>query len=281
MEIITAADIFSILGHPDRLSVFRLLMRFAPRGQRPTEIAQALGLKQNTLSHHLRDLVACGMVRVTRQGRSLYYCANLDMAETLIGYLALDVGRARPDLLAPLTAGRPSPLGGADGQNAVNVLFVCSGNSARSIMAEALLRDLGAGRFNAFSAGTCPANAPNRAALQVLQQNGHDLRNLQSQHIREFQTADAPQMDFVFTVCDMSAADDCAPWQGYPMTGHWGVPDPVLAQTEQDAALPVFVRTYTALRRKIAAFVALPVTMPDRAALQTRIDAIALIQQEA
>lgn len=256
-------------------------MRFAPRGQRPTEIAQALGLKQNTLSHHLRDLVACGMVRVTRQGRSLYYCANLDMAETLIGYLALDVGRARPDLLAPLTAGRPSPLGGADGQNAVNVLFVCSGNSARSIMAEALLRDLGAGRFNAFSAGTCPANAPNRAALQVLQQNGHDLRNLQSQHIREFQTADAPQMDFVFTVCDMSAADDCAPWQGYPMTGHWGVPDPVLAQTEQDAALPVFVRTYTALRRKIAAFVALPVTMPDRAALQTRIDAIALIQQEA
>ena len=93
---------FATLGHPGRLAVFRLLMRFAPQGVRPTEIAAALGLKQNTLSHHLADLAASGLVRVERQGRSLFYAVDLDTTEALIGYLALDVGRARPDLLSPL-----------------------------------------------------------------------------------------------------------------------------------------------------------------------------------
>ncbi|HSO47516.1 MAG TPA: metalloregulator ArsR/SmtB family transcription factor, partial [Rhizobiaceae bacterium] len=102
MEQNRAAHAFATLGHPGRLAVFRLLMRFAPQGVRPTEIAEAVGLKQNTLSHHLADLTASGLVQVERQGRSLYYAVDLDTAEGLIGYLALDLGRARPDLLAPL-----------------------------------------------------------------------------------------------------------------------------------------------------------------------------------
>src|SRR5690606_12938278 len=106
MELNRASHSFATLGHPGRLAVFRLLMRFAPRGVRPTEIAEALGLKQNTLSHYLSDLTASGLVQVERQGRSLFYAVDLDTAEGLIGYLALDVGRARPDLLAPLLTSR-------------------------------------------------------------------------------------------------------------------------------------------------------------------------------
>ncbi|MCC5959519.1 MAG: metalloregulator ArsR/SmtB family transcription factor [Rhodobacteraceae bacterium] len=282
MESIHAAHVFAILGHPDRLSVFRLLMRFAPRGQRPTEIAQALGLKQNTLSHHLRDLVHSGLLQASRQGRSLYYAVDLDMAEALIGYLALDVGRARPDLLAPLPPARMELSTG--GAHVFNVLFVCSGNSARSVMAEVLLRDLGAHRFTAHSAGTRPAAHPNAATLDTLRRNGHDLRGLRSKHIAEFRAPDAPKMDFVFTVCDASAAQDCPRWSGCPITGHWGLPDPVQARQTNGDATAAFALTYAALRRRIEAFVALPVAALDRLALQTRIDAIdadALITEKA
>lgn len=282
MESTGAAQIFAILGHPDRLAVFRLLMRFAPRGQRPTEIAQALGLKQNTLSHHLRDLVHSGLLRASRQGRSLYYAVDLDNAEALIGFLALDVGRARPDLLAPLPSARTELS--TDGARAFSVLFVCSGNSARSIMAEVLLRDLGAGRFIAHSAGTRPASEPNSAALDMLKRNDHDWRGLRSKHIAEFYARDAPKMDFVFTVCDASAAQDCPRWSGCPITGHWGLPDPVQAHHTGGDATAAFALTYAALRRRIAAFVALPVATLDRLALQTRIDAIdadALITEKA
>lgn len=272
MEIKNASQIFAILGHADRLSVFRLLMRFAPHGQRPTEIALMLGLKQNTLSHHLRDLVSSGLVHVTRQGRALYYAVDLQTAEALVAYLALDVGRARPDLMPVLPVRRTGML--QDKGRSLNVLFICSGNSARSIMAEVLLRDLGAGRFRAFSAGTAPARSPNAAALDVLARNGHDLSGLRSKHLQVFQAADAPQMDFVLTVCDRSAAEDCPPWRGYPIAGHWGLPDPVGNQASPDADHPAFVQTYACLRRKVEAFLALPVTALDQLSLQTRIDAI-------
>lgn len=263
-----ALHAFATLGHPGRLAVFRLVMRFAPQGVRPTEIAAALQMKQNTLSHHLADLAASGLVEVTRQGRSLYYAADLATTEALIGYLALDVGRGRPDLLPK---GEAFTMHDTD----FNVLFICSGNSARSIFAEALLRDLGQGRFQAFSAGSRPGTALNPFALEVLRRNGHDTSGLRSKHIAEFQTPDATVMDFVFTVCDTAAAEECPPWEGQPITGHWGLPDPVKATgTDAERAL-VFAQTYAALRRRIAAFVALPFESLSRLSLQTHVDAIA------
>ena len=105
---------------------------------------------------------------------------------------------------------------------AFKVLFICSGNSARSIFAEALMRDLGNGRFTAFSAGLHPNSQLNPFALEVLKRNGHATDGMRSKHISEFQTAEAPVMDFVFTVCDTSAAEECPPWPGQPITGHWG-----------------------------------------------------------
>jgi len=154
------------------------------------------------------------------------------------------------------------------------VLFICSGNSARSILAEALLRDLGRGRFRAFSAGTRPGRGPNPFALEVLRRNGHDTAGLRSKPVSEFQGPGAPVMDFVFTVCDTAAGEECPPWPGQPITGHWGLPDPVKATgTDAEKAL-VFAQTYAALRRRIAAFVELPFASLNRLSLQSRIDAI-------
>lgn len=272
MEHDRAAHAFATLGHPDRLAVFRLLMRFAPRGVRPTEIAAALGFRPNTLSHHLADLTASGLLAVARQGRSLFYSVDLDATEALIGYLALDVGRGRPDLVAPILAAEKdiAPMR----NTGFNVLFLCSGNSARSIFAEALLRDLGGSRFRAFSAGIRPGTELNPFALDVLRRNGHDVAGLRSKHVSEFQQPGAPEMDFVFTVCDTAAAEECPPWPGQPITGHWGLPDPVKATgTEAEKAL-VFAQTYAALRRRIAAFTALPIATLDRLALQAQVDAI-------
>ncbi|MGL5008489.1 MAG: ArsR family transcriptional regulator, partial [Paracoccaceae bacterium] len=219
-----------------------------------------------TLSHHLADLVACGLAQVTRKSRSLFYSADLDMTEALLGYLAFDVGRGRPHL--------PDPRRTAMQDTDFDVLFICSGNSARSIFAEALLRDLGRGRFQAFSAGVRPNTALNPHALDVLQRNGHDTTTLRSKHIEEFQRPGAIVMDFVFTVCDTAAGEECPPWPGQPITGHWGLPDPTHATgTDAEKAL-VFNQTYAALRRRIAAFVELPFETLSRIALQAHIDQI-------
>ncbi len=277
MEATYAALAFTCLGHPGRLAVFRLLMRFAPRAVRPTEMAEALGLKANTLSHHLNDLLAAGLIQVERQGRSLFYSVDLGTTEDLLGYLALDVGRARPDLLAPLLPALKDPKPMQDTN--FDVLFICSGNSARSIFAEALLRDLGKGKFQAFSAGIRPNTQLNPFALEVLKRNGHEIGDLRSKHISEFQQPGAPVMDFVFTVCDTAAAEECPPWPGQPITGHWGLPDPVKVEgTDAEKGL-AFAQTYAALRRRIMAFVELPFETLSRLALQARVDRIGLADE--
>ena len=153
-----------------------------------------------------------------------------------------------------------------------DVLFICSGNSARSIFAEALLRDIGGAKFQAFSAGTRPNTQLNPFALEVLKRNGHDVSAMRSKHISEFEAPGMPKMDFVFTVCDTAANEECPPWPGQPINGHWGLPDPVKATgTDAEKAL-AFAQTYADLRRRIAAFAALPFGSLSRVALQTQVD---------
>lgn len=272
MELDRATQTFMALGHPGRLSVFRMLMRLAPTGGRPTEIAEALGLKQNTLSHYLGELEACGLIRSVRQGRSLFYSVDLTRTAGLVDYLVNDCCRGRADLQCASPGDRtltsmPRPY---------NVLFICSGNSARSIFAEAILNRIGAGKFHAFSAGTRPGSQLNDFAVAILQRNGLRTEGLRAKHVSEFDAQGAPAMDFIFTVCDGAAAEECAPWPGQPMTAHWGVPDPVKAPgTEAEKGL-AFARAFSELNRRILAFSALSIEQLDRVALQCSLDTIGL-----
>ena len=155
-----------------------------------------------------------------------------------------------------------------------NVLFLCTGNSARSILAESALNKLGEGRFRGYSAGSFPKGAVNPDALRLLERIGYPTEGLHSKSWEEFSVPDAPVMDFVFTVCDTAAAEECPPWPGQPITGHWGLPDPVKAiGTDAEKAL-VFAQTYAALRRRITAFAALPFGLLSRLSLQAQVDAI-------
>ncbi|NIJ58458.1 arsenate reductase [Pseudochelatococcus lubricantis] len=152
-----------------------------------------------------------------------------------------------------------------------NVLFLCTGNSARSIMAESILNKDGAGRFRAFSAGSHPKSAVNPFALKVLESFDYPTDGLRSKSWDEFGKPDAPVMDFVFTVCDNAAGETCPVWPGHPMTAHWGIEDPAAvegADIEKEAA---FVTAFRYLRNRISAFSSLPIESLDRTALGTKL----------
>lgn len=154
------------------------------------------------------------------------------------------------------------------------VLFICTGNSARSIFAESILRDTAGDRFEVFSAGTRPRSELNPFALEVLGQKGHDTSVLRAKNVAEFQGADAPKFDFVFTVCNQAANEDCPAWSGQPVSAHWGMPDPVKAEgTDAQKAL-AFQQAYGALRNRIRVFAALPIDALDRISLQNAVDEI-------
>jgi arsenate reductase len=155
------------------------------------------------------------------------------------------------------------------------VLFICTGNSARSIFAEAILRDEGGDRFEVHSAGTRPRSELNAFALDVLRQKGHDVSVLRAKNVGEYQGEGAPRFDFVFTVCDAAANEDCPAWPGQPVSAHWGLPDPVKAEGTRAERALAFQRAYGTLKARIRAFAALPVETLDRASLQRAVDDIA------
>jgi protein-tyrosine-phosphatase len=152
-----------------------------------------------------------------------------------------------------------------------NVLFLCTGNSARSILAEAVMNQLGQGRFRGFSAGSRPTGAPNPFALDLLRREGIDTAFARSKSWDEFAAPDAPKMDFVFTVCDSAAAEECPYWPGQPMTAHWGLPDPAAVTGSDSEKALAFAETFRALTRRIGAFVSLPFSSLDQLSLQSRL----------
>ena len=161
-----------------------------------------------------------------------------------------------------------------------NVLFLCTGNSARSLMAEAIIEREGMGKFRGFSAGSQPKDAPHPRTIALLQHLNHDTSAIRSKSWEEFATPDAPQMDFVFTVCDQAAFEPCPIWPGQPMSAHWGVPDPAAATgTEAEIAF-AFSDTYRMLRNRISIFVNLPIAQLDRLSLQKELDRIGQTQND-
>ncbi len=164
--------------------------------------------------------------------------------------------------------------------DAKNVLFLCTGNSARSLMAEAIVQRESMGKFRGFSAGSQPAGAPNPHALEVLQNQNHDTSALRSKSWEEFADEDAPQMDFVFTVCDNAAAEVCPIWPGQPMSAHWGVPDPAAVTGSAAEIGLAFHEAYRMLRNRISIFVNLPMAQLDRLSLQKELDEIGETQDQ-
>ncbi|MEL6582615.1 MAG: helix-turn-helix domain-containing protein [Pseudomonadota bacterium] len=264
----------SILGHPNRLALFRLLMRRHPDRVPATELAQALGLKPNTLSNYVSALMQAGLVTQQRFGTSLRYAIDIETVRETFDYLLGDCCRGRPDICAPLSLcssqDRSKPAG-----DPYTVLFLCTGNSARSIFAEAILQTAGQGRFAVFSAGTKPRAALNPFALRVLHHRGHDTSLLHSKNVEVFRGEDAPDFDFVFTVCDQAANEDCPVWTGHPISAHWGVPDPALVTGTDAEKSRVFEQTYAALKSRIEAFAALPLDTFNGLDAQHAVDRIA------
>lgn len=155
-----------------------------------------------------------------------------------------------------------------------NVLFLCTGNSARSILAEGLLNAEGKGRFRAFSAGSFPKGTVNPLALATLGQAGLAAEGYRSKSWDEFAAPGAPAMDFVFTVCDDAAGEICPVWPGHPVTAHWGMPDPAAVSGSAAQKAQAFRDTLRLLTNRIRLFAALPFEKLDRLALKTRVDAI-------
>lgn len=153
----------------------------------------------------------------------------------------------------------------------LNVLFLCTGNSARSILAESILRKEGAGRFNAFSAGSQPKGEVNPTALEVLREFGYPTNGLRSKPWDEFAAPGAPVMDFVFTVCDQAAGEACPVWPGQPVTAHWGIEDPSHENRGDIWKRAAFTQAFRYMKNRVSAFLSLPVESLERVRLVTKL----------
>src|SRR6516162_9110132 len=167
---------------------------------------------------------------------------------------------------------------GPDMADPFNVLFLCTGNSARSIMAEAILNTLGAGKFRAYSAGSQPKGKVNPHTRELLQSLGYDTSGFRSKSWNEFAKPGAPPLDFAFTVCDNAAGEVCPVWPGQPMTAHWGIPDPAEAKGSPAEIALAFKDAYRMLHQRIGVFTALPIRSLDRLSLQRRLEEIGRMQ---
>jgi arsenate reductase len=155
-----------------------------------------------------------------------------------------------------------------------NVLFLCTGNSARSIMAEAILNHRGKGMFTAYSAGSHPTGTPRREALEQIESAGMSTDGLRSKSWNEFAAPGAPHLDFVFTVCDSAAQEACPYWPGQPVTAHWGVPDPAAVKGTPEEISRAFRDAFVALERRIGLFLSLPLATLEQLAIQKEIERI-------
>ena len=261
-----SAHVFSALSQETRLETYRLLSRYQPYGLAAGDIARLLAVPHNTLSTHLAILEHAGLVRSRRAGRSKIYCAVMLGLTAAIAYL--DEGDARmpgQGILDGEYATGDDPFEYPDKrepmerrERCVNVLVLCTENSTRSILAEAILNRESAGRIQAFSAGSNPAAQPNPVALEFLGSLGYDTSTLRSKSWKEFAGRSAPRMDVIVTVCDRAANERCPKWPGTPLTFHWGVPKLAAAGQQQNKKRAAVEMTYRLLMNRVTTFVNLP-----------------------
>ncbi len=273
VELIKAIDALQALAHEHRLRVFRILIRWGELGLSAGDIAEALGIPPSSLSFHLGRLERAGLIQARRTGRQIHYSINGAGTRALLAYLYADCCHGHPELCGDLTS-----LSGdnemSKENHPYNVLFLCTGNSARSIIAECILDRVGSGRFKAYSAGSHPKGEVHPFALQLLRNTDYDVSQLRSKDVAEFEEPGAPEIDFVFTLCDNAATEVCPVWPGQPMTAHWGVPDPASARGSDAEIAAMFAETYRMLDSRISIFHNLPIASLDKLSLQKQLDEI-------
>ena len=278
MEKEQAILALAALAQSTRLDAFRLLAEHEPDGLPAGEVARRLAVPHNTMSTHLAVLARAGLVAPERHSRVINYRARLDGFRELTAYLINDCCGGRSEICAPFVgelrpAARQRRRSSMD-KHAYNVLFLCTGNSARSILAEAILNRYGQGRFKAYSAGSHPKGEVHPYTIDLLRNLHYSTDGLRSKSWDEFAVPGAPVMDFVFTVCDDAANETCPIWPGQPMTAHWGVADPAAAKGTEAVKRAAFADACRMLTNRISIFTSLPLTSLDRLALQKRLDEI-------
>lgn len=281
MEKIEALEALSALAQATRLDVFQWLIRHEPEGLSAGEIGEHLGVAPNTLSSHLAILTRTGLTTSERRGRTVIYRASPGRLGCLIGFLSRDCCGGHPEQCDSMKAG----VAGAGAKDTTimpervyNVLFLCTGNSARSIIAESILNKEGAGRFKAYSAGSHPKGEVHPFALQILDSYGYPTEGARSKSWDEFAAPDAPQMDFVFTVCDNAAGEACPVWPGQPITAHWGIEDPAAVTGTDIEKKTAFVTATRYLKNRISNFVSLPLASLDRMAVVAHLRDIGMLE---
>jgi arsenate reductase len=278
METDEAAFAFAALGQATRLDLLRVLLDAGPNGVAAGELANRLGVPSSTLSFHLRALDQAGLIAATRQGRSLVYAVQFARLRALLAFLVEACCGGEPDRCGDL--GRMLDTITRDksimSQPAFNVLFLCTHNSARSIMAEAILDKIGRPRFEGWSAGSDPRpDGPLPEVLALLKTLGHDISDLRSKSWNELTGPDAPRMDFVITLCDTLQGQTCPDFGATTITGAWPLPDPSKFSGTAAERATLLNEVYAGLRRRLEAFISLPVASLDRIALKARVDELA------
>ena len=275
MEITDASQVFAALSQETRLGVLRLLIEAGPNGLPAGEIAERLGLPGSTTSFHLSALERAGLTQSTRQSRQIVHAVRIVALRELIAFLSETCCGGRPELCGDIARLMPAaPKEHRAMVPAFNVLFLCTRNSARSILADAILQKVAGGRFNAYSAGSDPAPEPMPEVLDRLRALGHDVAGLQAKSWDEFMGPNAPRLDFVIALCDTLDGQQCPDFGERAVTGAWPMPDPAkFAGTPAERAI-LLNELYASLRRRIEIFISLPFATLDRVAMKRRLDEI-------
>jgi protein-tyrosine-phosphatase/DNA-binding transcriptional ArsR family regulator len=268
MESSDAATAFAALSVDARINLVRLLMAHGPRGLSAGEIATRLAMPASTTSFHLAALERAGLTQSTRHGRQIIHAVRFNGLRQMLVFLTETCCGGRPELCGDIARLLPPVPEEEHGMTAAfNVLFLCTHNSARSIMAEAILTRIGGGRFRAWSAGSDPNEAPNPEVIAKLNTLGHDND--------EFTGPDAPRMNFVITLCDTVHGQVCPDFGGLAVTAAWPLPDPAKFIGSDIERTALLNELYASLRRRLEIFTALPFASLDRMALKARLDELA------
>jgi protein-tyrosine-phosphatase/DNA-binding transcriptional ArsR family regulator len=276
MESSEVAAAFAALSQDARLDLMRLLMAAGPSGVPAGDLSRQLGLPASTTSFHLAALERAGLTQATRQGRQIIHAARMIGLRHVLGFLTETCCGGRPELCGDLARLLPPWPEEDQGMTAAfNVLFLCTHNSARSIMAEAILEKHGGGQFRAYSAGSDPIAEPNPEVIAKLETLGHDTAHLRSKSWNEFLGPNAPHMDFVITLCDTPHGQQCPEFGGVTVTAAWPLPDPAKFTGSSVERAALLNELYAGLRRRLEIFVSLPFKTLDSMALRQRLDDLA------